>query len=221
MSQNAMDRIEFACSCGVTLRTRANLAGQKGRCKSCGHSVVIPQMDERALTDSDARGRPRMNADLVVEEMCSICQCPVEIGDPRTPCNECGLPFHDECWSANFGCSAYGCGNVNVLKSGPDIRIETPLTGGQLPPPLPRPLPANVQLQSVDVMPWEYLCLAASVLGSLLGVVMYGLPTILVAIGTGIYLGITPRRPNVAVAVISLVICAFGFVGGFIVSLLD
>ena len=224
MSESTSEEITFACSCGARLRARASLAGHKGRCKHCEQIIVIPDFCSAGRNGTATKGHPPTNglahtdAVIAIEEMCSICQCPIDIGEHRTLCSVCGLPFHEECWRENLGCSAYGCSNVNVLRSGPDIRInELPLATGH-PPLLRRRVVVAAPSQHDDGMPWEYLFLAAAVLGSLLGMVTFGLPPVLVAIGMGIYLGTSQRRPNVAVAVISLVICGFGLIVGVIVS---
>jgi hypothetical protein len=40
---------------------------------------------------------------------CSICQTNVIAGESMVNCPHCSLPFHDECWRENRGCSSYGC----------------------------------------------------------------------------------------------------------------
>jgi hypothetical protein len=42
-------------------------------------------------------------------KLCSICQTAVVAGEHILYCPDCGLPFHQECWTENRGCSAYGC----------------------------------------------------------------------------------------------------------------
>lgn len=102
--------------------------------------------------------------------LCSICQSSIQADDANTNCSECHLPFHLECWEENLGCSAYGCSNVNALRSGPDIRIGSP-------PPFPgvRGISLNTTppAQESDI-PWEYLLLAASALGTLFGLMCFG-----------------------------------------------
>jgi|WetSurMetagenome_2_1015567.scaffolds.fasta_scaffold62990_2 hypothetical protein len=45
----------------------------------------------------------------MVGKVCSICQTAIVAGEPVLECPDCGLPFHQECWTENRGCSAYGC----------------------------------------------------------------------------------------------------------------
>lgn len=40
---------------------------------------------------------------------CSICQTTIIAGEQAVRCPHCELPFHQECWKENKGCSAYGC----------------------------------------------------------------------------------------------------------------
>jgi hypothetical protein len=40
---------------------------------------------------------------------CSICQSGIIAGEHIVFCPDCALPFHEECWKENGGCSQYGC----------------------------------------------------------------------------------------------------------------
>jgi hypothetical protein len=55
-----------------------------------------------------AVSRTSTAAELAGKE-CSICQTAIVAGEKVMQCPDCGLPFHDECWKENRGCSAYGC----------------------------------------------------------------------------------------------------------------
>jgi hypothetical protein len=46
---------------------------------------------------------------------CSICQTDILPSEASTRCPSCHLTFHEQCWQENYGCSAYGCDQVNVL----------------------------------------------------------------------------------------------------------
>jgi pSer/pThr/pTyr-binding forkhead associated (FHA) protein len=46
---------------------------------------------------------------------CSICQTDILSSEASTRCPSCRLTFHEQCWQENYGCSAYGCDQVNVL----------------------------------------------------------------------------------------------------------
>jgi hypothetical protein len=52
---------------------------------------------------------PGAEPDSQVLKTCSICQSQILFGEPERGCPDCGLPFHEECWKENGGCSQYGC----------------------------------------------------------------------------------------------------------------
>ncbi|MFC1582717.1 RING finger protein [Planctomycetota bacterium] len=54
---------------------------------------------------------------------CSICLSVILSGEEVALCPHCGLPFHEECWEENRGCSAYGCeGAPETEKPAPAAR---------------------------------------------------------------------------------------------------
>ena len=57
---------------------------------------------------------------------CGICLTALSNDEPQTRCPACDLAYHEECWRHNLGCGAYGCSQVNALRTGPDIRITVP-----------------------------------------------------------------------------------------------
>ena len=40
---------------------------------------------------------------------CAICQTLTAEGEAVGPCPACGAVYHEECWTENGGCAAYGC----------------------------------------------------------------------------------------------------------------
>lgn len=202
------DVIRFRCQCGAVLTARSSLSGRKGKCKKCGKVLVIPAAEASLRPEEAAEGA------IGIQEMCSVCQTPIEDDDERTTCNACKLPFHQECWEENLGCSAYGCSNVNALKQGPDIRL------GQLPPP---PMPRLPQFRpskpSEDDIPWDHLLLGASAIATVVGFVTCGVPTF-VMIGLAIW-RITQnvrRSHSVALPVLSIVLGVLGSLMGMCLS---
>jgi hypothetical protein len=176
-----------------------------------------------ALLTAGAAARQASSAEGAgsVEEICSVCQCPIENGEPRTTCSQCGLPFHEECWQANLGCSAYGCANVNVLKKGPDIHIaNVPVAARAVgPPPLPLlSLDAPATPPGAGDIPWEYLWLAASAVAALLAAFTFGVPSFLLGMLNTAYLVKTWPRPGSRIGVLGIVISGLGFVLGVCVS---
>lgn len=203
MSATKEESFTFSCECGKTLRARLSIVGRKAKCKTCGRIITIPKPRETyAFGAQDGTGNGSKAGATTVDELCSICQTPIESDEPKIDCGRCSLPFHEECWRENLGCSAYGCPNVNALKRGPDILITNP-------PPLP-PLE--------DGIPWEFVLLAASVFATILGTFMCGLPTIVVAVINGVYLAKTARQPNMAAVVTCFVVCGIGLLVDLVVS---
>jgi hypothetical protein len=108
------------------------------------------------------------------QHKCGICHCAIEADAQTTACPECGLLFHGDCWEANWGCSAYGCGQVNALR--PHDEAEETKTVDDVAEPFP----------------WEYALLGGSVLALLMGVFSFGIPSAVV--GAGVVLAATRRR---------------------------
>ena len=150
----------------------------------------------------------------VASQLCSICQTEIEAGEPSTTCDECHLPFHIECWEENLGCSAYGCPNVNALRVRPDIQINSP-------PPLPTRFPAHAGNNSVPAqggIPWEYLLLAASAMGTLLGLLCFGVLALFAGAAAVLYFVASRQDQATAVLVASLAISVIGFIAGLVLS---
>ena len=71
-------------------------------------------------------------------KLCSICQTAIIAGEEVVSCPHCGLPFHQECWAENQGCSAYGCAGAPQPAKGSATRVSEPLSnawGGEKPCP--------------------------------------------------------------------------------------
>jgi hypothetical protein len=138
-------------------------------------------------------------------KVCGICQCRIEAAEELTACTSCGLPFHRDCWSENFGCSTYGCNQVNVLKPGPDIRIAGLPPGMPPPPPLPPPLPP-------PPFTYEPLFVLATVFAALLGAVLYGIPC-LIATGASVFYLIKGQRSRRRwMLIVAIVVGAIAFI---------
>lgn len=59
----------------------------------------------------------KQNADGdIVGKTCSICLSVIISGEEVVLCPYCQLPFHEECWNENKGCSAYGCPGVSEIE---------------------------------------------------------------------------------------------------------
>jgi hypothetical protein len=208
-------RITFECECGASLRAPATAAGRNGTCKTCGRRVTIPFLAEasaQAIRPAPAQPAAARPGPLPAD-ICSICQSAIGAQESTTSCTECGLPFHEECWAENLGCSAYGCSQVNALRTGPDIRVEVP-------PPLPGAAwgTASTPAPAAADIPWEYLLLAATAVASLLGLVCFGFFPFLTGAAAGVYLGVVRQGKPTGVLVACLAMSFLGFVAGIILS---
>src|SRR5690606_35028092 len=83
----------ITCACGTPAWVPAVLAGRQRPCVHCGQPLQEP---------------PAMP-----EATCSICQCAIAAGETIHTCSDCGGTFHAACWQENFGCSSYGCPQVD------------------------------------------------------------------------------------------------------------
>ena len=116
----------FNCECGAPLRANTAAIGKRGKCKICGVVVTIPTLAASGHSASVAMSAPPVEETVpgvTNVGMCSVCQTIIAADETLTNCTVCGLPYHVECWEGNFGCAAYGCHNVNLLKPGPDVSI--------------------------------------------------------------------------------------------------
>lgn len=170
----------FQCQCGQLLWAESKLAGRSAHCASCGAKVTIPQSllppaAKTALPAPPHRPSPTQprqappavsqaqppaaGADLV----CSVCHSPISAGEPTTTCPECGLPYHQQCWSENHGCAAYGCAAAG--------------SAAPLQPPA-----AEDSTQAPPTFPWEYLLLAAAAAAIPVGALLWGIPGLILAL---------------------------------------
>ncbi len=218
--------VTFFCECGNRLRARKALAGRHGKCKLCGERVQIPNAStdvDQAETKPSTKATPEQGPEVFtaesVEEICCICQCPIELQDELTVCDACGLPFHVECWGENLGCAAYGCRNVDALKQGPDLSIGgqgMPL-GGIEPVPLPNPMMRPTSAAPEDQIPWEFLLLAGSVLAALMSIITCGFPSLVVGGLACVYAAKT-EQPKFHILAAVWGVCIVAFVVGAILS---
>jgi ribosomal protein S27AE len=195
------------------------MVGRRAKCKKCGKMLTVPQPQAaHASAGTNGDGISLKGGAIALDELCSICQNLIEGHDRKIVCGKCGLPFHEECWQENLGCSAYGCANVDALRSGPDIRIgNAPPAPVAALPPIPF-APGPAPLASEEGIPWEFVLLAASVFAAILGAFTCGLPTIVVAAINGVYLAKAGPRLNMAASLTCFALCGIGSLVGLAVS---
>jgi hypothetical protein len=142
-------------------------------------------------------------------QTCGVCQFPLEDDEERTLCSHCGLSFHAECWEQNYGCSAYGCPQVNVLKPASPAG-NAAVTGRQDGPVTAVPLP--------DPFPWDFLLLGGGALGALVGLVAFGAPcavALVIALASRVF---GKRLRFGGVFLLGVLVCLAGAAGGAVAS---
>jgi hypothetical protein len=208
--------ILFTCECGARLWMPAGNSGMEATCRKCGHLVVIPDKHHKRQAPEAplAPIRPTVPpvAPIVTEKaICSICQWELKPTDDIHKCPECGLTFHAECWTANCGCSAYGCKQVNALAPTDEAAPAAPSEDIGHPPEVAHGEPASR-------LPKEHALLAGSVIAALLGALAFGLP----ALGTGIccVIPIAMKKPlgKSPIVLLAALVSLIGFVGGIVFS---
>jgi hypothetical protein len=210
-------KIVFRCSCGASIRVRSVYAGRRCRCPRCTEEIVIPADGEAVPPPAPNPFQPAPSRNgsrfppAPPQAICSICQCRIDETETSTNCPQCGLPFHPECWQENFGCSAYGCSQVNALKPGPDICIEA------IPDSYPEAI--LVSADSAEDFPWDYLLLGTSGLALLLGACTFGLPCLAAGAGAAYRLTRLHANAGIGMVVLSAIISFGGFIAGVLFSI--
>ena len=183
-----------------------------------GEPVVIAEKAVEVIVESPAEIATEVPATHAVDAICSICHSTLHAGEQTIACPSCGLTFHADCWQENLGCSAYGCPQVNALQppESEEILAETAMAEDSA---------VNSSADEEDAeaatFPWEFVFVAISVIGSLLGALAYGIPAFIGAIGTAVYLAAyQDSRQRRIVAIIALVVCILGAAGGIYASYL-
>jgi hypothetical protein len=194
------DGILFDCSsCRAPLWIPSAHAGRLGKCRFCAAVIRIPSPAAPAAA-------PTQPASLVA---CGVCQSPIHAGEHSTSCPDCALTFHADCWQENYGCSAYGCSQVNVLS--PQTAVEVLDDNGSPRSPLAASHADALDDAAGGVAP-EHALLAGSVLGTLLGALTFGVPALLALVACVVYVKRTRKAPPAVVAALAL--SFIGLVGG-------
>jgi hypothetical protein len=170
--------------------------------------VAAPGVVSGATTQANASAPAPMTAPVAPPPpepqgaLCSICQTPIAAGEERTSCPSCHLTFHAQCWQENYGCSAYGCDQVNVLAPQEEKGAESAdATGGG-------------EAGRPYSFPWEPVLLALSFVATALGALAFGIPSAVMFVAVVLFLLVRkpPRKGLVAVAaVVALVGIAAGY----------
>jgi len=202
--------ILFDCTCGAPLWVKKDFAGKIGLCKYCGEPVTVPHPPRPvrpAVPKPTAGGRMRPAVPKITRVKCGVCHSDIEPGEEATTCADCRTQFHLDCWLENYGCSTYGCAQVNSLK--PAAQVEAEAVQAAAPEIQPQ--------EEAPPPPWELTMLAGSLVGSLIGSILFGVPAIFVAFGSLLFLikGKYNKRALLAAAILVSVV---GAIAGFAVS---
>lgn len=232
------DGILFQCACGAPAWVHHKLQQATLRCRHCqailkapviieGQAAGLAQIITRAsiahspgasqatpgLSIAKTPAKPASSDQaLGMEVVCSVCQCPLLSGETIIECPECGLTFHEECWTENKGCSAYGCKQVGILD--PEVQaMAHAATQAPSDAAVEQALADHAQAQAEAHTPWEYLLLALSLLSLAIAAPTFGIPSLAVGILAIRYL----RKRNDCkrwAIVLCVVLSGIGFMGG-------
>jgi hypothetical protein len=232
-STTSDSRLRIRCPCGAGLLVAARSIGQVKRCPKCNVEFTVSAPDLKAAIQELppsispllspfrsplARGGSSLNSVVHGKATCSVCQCLILPDEERAICEVCGQPHHSDCWKENFGCSAYGCTQVNVLKVGPDIQIGPEF--GARASYQNVSTPHNLAAISVaETFPWEFLLLVMSVVAFLLSMVSYGVPSFLAGSVITMFYYTRNGRVNWLPLITAGLLCGVGFLVGVLGSI--
>jgi hypothetical protein len=227
------------CACGAPIWAPWELAGHTGNCRWCGGSITVPlpisiapvapvvseadtavgelDIESELAPQPESAPQPQSAPQLepqpaepeTGEAICGVCHGPITPFEEATRCPECDTHFHMECWTENRGCSAYGCGQVNALAKQSE---STPTVDEPTEPLVAEPIAAPSR-----EMPWDFLLLAASVVGALAGTLSFGLPA-LAAGGAAVWRLSSGRGQHRGVLVLSACFAILGALAGIGIS---
>jgi pSer/pThr/pTyr-binding forkhead associated (FHA) protein len=212
--------ILFECACGAPMWVGNQLAGKRGMCRHCRQPVTVPELEGETSARAEtspaplpapppappAPEYPGGPATLKRPANCAICHSAIAEGEPMTTCAECAMTYHADCWQENLGCSTYGCKRVNVLHPNPDQADAAP--------------PADfdpVADEAPSSTPWEPILLAASVVGTIVGSLLFGGLAALVAIFAAVIL-IQGKARRPALVIVAVAVSLVGIAVGLGVS---
>jgi hypothetical protein len=152
----------------------------------------------------------------VPEALCSICQTPIQNDEERISCPSCHLTFHAGCWQENYGCSAYGCDQVNVLAPAEAVASQTTMGSADA---VATPAYDQTFAAAPARFPWEPVLLALSFVAMALGALAFGIPSAIMLIVVLAFLVIgRPRRKGWVIA--ALIVTLVGAAAGYAMSML-
>ncbi len=206
------DRFQLRCPhCFKAYRLSSKVENCIVLCKYCQHLFIAHKYVEKEesnriviqVSEKPSENIPK-NSKEKKEWSCSVCFCPIEPTDEIVECTECHLPFHKDCWEENYGCSAYGCSQQNILKKEENIRISLTDIFSSTSVPLPQE----------DGFPMESFILLLSVIFSLCNLYKILLPSLLLTCYIIVYLIVINkkiRQQNLVLIVLSFLLMFVSF----------
>jgi hypothetical protein len=133
--------------------------------------------------------------------VCGVCQSPVFNDDQKTVCPICGVSYHPECWEQNRGCSSQDCPQQGILNTGSGAGESA---AGHPSGEADGYAGAAVSDSAARGGKW----LAAVFIGTLVGLLGFGLPPLVVAIAD--LVSFVRTRPQPAALRIATMLLALG-----------
>lgn len=163
----------------------------------------------------------RAQADDAGTIVCSICQTPIYVDDEQTACPSCHLTFHAQCWEENFGCSAYGCDQVNVLAPRPAQEPQTataPALGDVADASTVAGAAGQEDAAYPSLFPWEPVLFGLSFAALGLGVLTFGAPSLALLVFAAVFV-IRKRPARRGLVILAIVVSLLGTAAGLVTSL--
>jgi hypothetical protein len=186
---SAAKGISFNCGCGAPVWAPWSFAGKSGKCRSCGAAITVPVP---AATTSH----------------CGVCHAAIGPAEETHCCPACNTVFHVECWTDNGGCSVYGCSQVNVLSKPPEPPAK----------PVDEFIGDDASTTMQQGVPWAYVLLGASVLGTVAGALTFGATGLLAAAAAVVYLFRAKPNWQRRIVFLSIAVALVGSMAGMALS---
>jgi len=207
----------------------------RGPIQNAPHPNPLPEYREREKSMSVAElppppapaAVPSLRRNREGEQFCGVCQSAIGVFEDQASCPTCGLVFHADCWTENYGCSAYGCPQVNALAppgehnhshNGAAHGHSADTDGSNATTEFP--VADDSESGKPARFPWEFLLLAGSVFSALVGALTFGLPSLALAGGTVTYIARTHGNGGAhrGIVMLSAGLALLGVIAGIPVS---
>ena len=145
-----------------------------------------------------------------------MCHSGIGAGEVLKSCPECDTTYHTECWTENFGCSTYGCVQVNILNPAaprPAVLSEPPTMRSpeRVAAPDPAP-PIEGEHDEPDEAPtqWEWYVILGALLAAVLGTVTFGLSSLAMGVVASVMIVRRQRDTRVGLLLLAVLVAVLG-----------